>query len=539
MIDERDLDGRGAGISPSIATALMRGALFPAAIWSGAETRFTWMNEAFRGLLQTGRMDVLGLPVAGFLSDELPATLLLDAAYTGSPHVVPDYERVQDEDRDYWHLVFLPTLQGFGPYDVLVIAREVEPVGATRRSRERARELMMGSLSLIGTTILSTLDPAEILQRTVVEAVEAFDADWGWIAERAEGGWAIRNTHGITGAPEGRTFAEDEGSLPRLAATAGRVVKGSRGDRPTLEMSALLNRHQLDGFLLVPVFDHGVVEAVLGFCWGSPVAITDEHTRIAEQLSVSVSLALTNARTLNAERELGRRLTSAFFAAPDQVPGLEIGSVYRSASFGARVGGDFFDVVRMANGRAGIVIGDVAGHGVDAAPLAGAVKGLLRSELALQAAPSQLARRANELVLRDAGGYASAFLGVWEPEHARLRYCTAGHPAPVLLTPGGSPSILPQRQVVLGVDETSVYRESRAAISEGDLLVLYTDGLTEARNADGVPFGQERLLDAIGRYGEFSARDVPEALFMEAFSHSGGEMRDDVAILAVRVLVAA
>lgn len=538
---EAEIGGFRSPLDASVVSALVRGALFPAAIWSGSQTRFTWMNEAFRSLLQTRRMDVLGLPSTGFLGDEVPATLLLDAAYTGAPHVIPDYERLDDETGpQYWHLVFLPTLQGIGPYDVLIVAREVTDSVVTRRTRERERELMLGSLSLIGTTILTTTDPEDMLQRAVVEAVEAFDADWGWVAERSGRGWSIRNTHGVSGLPEAARFAEDAGSLPRLAAASGKVVSAMRGQQSGREVISLLDRHSLDAFLLVPVFERGIVTAVLGFCWGSPFAITEDHLRVAEQLAVSLSLALGNAHSFEQERKLGRQLTEAFFPMPAAIPGLAMGHLYRSASAGLRVGGDFFDVVDVGDGRVGLFIGDVAGHGMDAVPLAGSMKGLMHAELALHSTPAAAVRRANELVSREAatGAYASAFIGMLEPEARRLRYCSAGHPSPVILRRGGAAELLPQRQLVLGVDERAAYAEARVQINEGDLLVMYTDGLTDARHANGETFGTQRLLDAVERAATLPAEDVPEALFMEAFSFAHGELQDDIALLALRLLAA-
>lgn len=519
--------------------ALLEGASYPAAVWSGAELAFRWANRCFLEMLweAQSRFDMLGMPMRGFLSDAEMAVRFQDAAYTGQPHTQPSYlYRDPSGVETYWRLSLLPVPARLGdPYDVLVTAVDVTGTVVAERSAERCVADLASAEGLIQRTILSSLDADEILQRALVDATEAYGADWGWIALREIDSWVFRNVHGWPAEMVGRAFRDDELSLPRLAAEANAVVLAASPGTTDARSRSLMERHDIGAFLLVPLFARGEVRGVMGFCWNDPEPLEEAHRDLGEKLSLALTLALENARTYGNERYIARTLQSAFFALPRRLPGVEFAHLYHSAT-GSGVGGDFYDIIEPAPGRIGVFIGDVAGHGVGVSALASLVKSSMHVHALAAPSPRKVLAATNELVVSSmtGGEYASAFFGLLDTTDGSFAYCSAGHPEPALVQRGRKPRLLRAHEVLLGVSEGMAYRNETAVLDVGDMIVLYTDGLTEARDAKGRQYGTSRLLRAAERAAEAAIERVPESVFLDAFSFCEGSLCDDVAILAVR-----
>jgi serine phosphatase RsbU (regulator of sigma subunit) len=518
--------------------SMFEGAAFPAALWSGAGLQFRWANRHFLDLLweAQSRFDLLGMPMRGFLSDTPSAVQLQDVAYTGQGYSDPEYEYHPDGGETmYWRLTMLPVPARLGdPYDVLITAIDVSSEVTGRRRLDAEYANLRSAKDLIDRTILSSLDAEEILQRVLVEATEALNADWGWIALRELDSWVFRNVHGWPIESIGRAFREDELSLPRLAAEARAVVAEGVPDKAPPVTRGLMERFDIGAFLLVPLFARGDVKGVMGFCWDCEMLFTDAHRELADKLAVSLALATQNARAYGLERHAARTLRSAFFTAPRQIEGLAFGHVYHSAS-GARVGGDFYDILQPSPGKVGLLIGDVSGHGVDVSGMTSLIKSAMRVQALEAASPESVVGHTNELVMRSGmENYASAFFGMLDMYTGGLSYCSAGHPGPVLVRPAIAPVVLPEAELLMGVRSGVRYGSRHTYLEIGDLLVLYTDGLTEAKDASGRRYGDERLLRVIARLAEEETEKVPEALFLDAFSFAEGELTDDLAIVALR-----
>ncbi|MBN2821563.1 MAG: SpoIIE family protein phosphatase [Coriobacteriia bacterium] len=520
-------------------TLLLEGASYPAALWSGADLRFRWTNRAFLDLMDDPRpqWDLLGMPVRGFLSDTPSAVRFIDVAYTGQAFTDPEYEyRASWGETTYWQLNYLPVPGHIGnPYDVLLTAVDVTSTVNERRSVEAEARDLRQAMGLIDTTVLSSLDAGEILQRVLVESTEALKADWGWIAERNDGAWVFRNVHGWPIEMIGVAFQEDELSLPGLAAKARHVTYAAgmrEGDKAKRELMA---KHDIGAFLMVPIMERGEVTGVMGFCWDSEAKISEVHLELARKLEVSLSLALANARAYENERRVTRTLQSAFFTAPASLPGIELGHLYHSASGGTRVGGDFYDVLELEGGRVGVLVGDVCGESADIAALTTLVKSSMRAQALRAPSPAAVLASANDLMLRGAepGENATAFFGMLDRVNGHMSYGCAGHPAPVLMRKNERPTLLAGSHGLSG-GRCQQYNTGETVLDVGDLLVLYTGGLTQTRDRHGEIFGMDRLLSAVHKCADEPADVVPESLFLSAFSFAGGHLQDDIAIVALR-----
>jgi serine phosphatase RsbU (regulator of sigma subunit) len=211
------------------------------------------------------------------------------------------------------------------------------------------------------------------------------------------------------------------------------------------------------------------------------------------------------------------------------------------ASFPAvAVNGDFYDVVRFADGSVGLVIADVCGHGLGAAMVMTQTRALLRAFSETESDPAALMRRLNRMLTADLDDkhYVTLLLVRLDPAGRRLDYANAGHPAAYLLRDGGGdPVKLDSTSIPLGILE-DLPSEPRSALplEPGDTLVLLTDGVLEAAGADDEEFGAERALAVADRLRGEPASAIVEALCREARAYSHPlPQKDDITVLVCKV----
>jgi stage II sporulation SpoE-like protein len=224
-------------------------------------------------------------------------------------------------------------------------------------------------------------------------------------------------------------------------------------------------------------------------------------------------------------------------------------SVFHDLTFAAacvpawQVGGDLYDVFSADQGRVAIAIGDVSGNGLPASVLAGVLVGAIRTSGWLAGSVEQEAssRQLNELLCARTtlDRFATLFWSYYEPGEKILRYVNAGHPYPILLRRNGAGRGAVQRLEeggpVLGLLAAAEYRQGAAPICPGDLLVLYSDGVTEAPNTSEEEFGEERLLAAIEDCAQKSAAEIRDEILRRVRSFIGEkEVQDDLTLVVVR-----
>jgi PAS domain S-box-containing protein len=244
---------------------------------------------------------------------------------------------------------------------------------------------------------------------------------------------------------------------------------------------------------------------------------------------------MTAIKELEEQRAIASALQKALLDLPQRAPGVEFGHLYRSATQQAQVGGDFYDVFEANGGRIGLLIGDVSGHGVEAARTATLVKDVVHAFAHQFRRPYLVLRETNRLLVeKNLSGFVTVFLGLLDPETGTLVYSSAGHPPPLLLAERQAEP-LTSASLPLGVFADARYRDVEIDIPKGALLLLYTDGLTEARR-NGNFFGEAGLAATLAKLGSQPIEELPSALLNEVLSFSDGRLRDDVALLAVSYL---
>jgi sigma-B regulation protein RsbU (phosphoserine phosphatase) len=220
---------------------------------------------------------------------------------------------------------------------------------------------------------------------------------------------------------------------------------------------------------------------------------------------------------------------------PD-IPGWQVAVALRPAR---ETSGDFYDVNLMKDGKLGLLVADVVDKGVGAALYMALSWALIRTYAQEHPAqPELVLNSVNRRILADtsADQFVSVFYGVVDPATGHLVYSNAGHHPPYLLSSrnGGSVQRLTRTGMVLGVEEDERWAQAAIQMSPADVLVLYTDGITDAEDAQGSFFGEERLLDTLQANLGHSATDIQEALVKAVGDFSGGaEQTDDIALVVV------
>lgn len=242
---------------------------------------------------------------------------------------------------------------------------------------------------------------------------------------------------------------------------------------------------------------------------------------------------------LEFELQLSARVQQALL--PQQVPeipGLEVAAFSRPAEI---VGGDYFDFIHFSDQAPGLVIGDVAGHGMSASLLMASVQATLRTLALDHEAPAGVFDRLNLLFSHNIRmtSFVSLFLARYDPQTHELTYSNAGHNPPLLRTRSNGPELfswLHPTGAAIGLVEGAQFGTETVKLAPGDVLVLYTDGITEAMNPQGEEFGPERLADLAqhGLYG--SAQDLVRSVRQQLgeFTH-GRPLADDTTMIVCRV----
>ncbi len=255
-----------------------------------------------------------------------------------------------------------------------------------------------------------------------------------------------------------------------------------------------------------------------------------------EVISV-LSLILDVTGRLDAEEKLKRQvllLQRAIAPAnPTIVDGYSAASAYIPAYSGEEIGGDFYDIFRTEEGKVGILIGDVSGKGIEAAALASEARNAIRAFAYESSSPAMALGHANSLLARHGSTqFATVFLIVLDPATGEFTYSGGGHPPALVCRGCELVEQLISRGLPIGLFDGLVYSEASSRLDSGDKLVLYTDGVSEARN-DGEMFGHEGILRVAGDHCD----DKPDALVNRIVSAArewaNGYLADDTAVVLV------
>jgi serine phosphatase RsbU (regulator of sigma subunit) len=420
-------------------------------------------------------------------------------------------------------------------------SERAQALAAERQAARRLRAFYEVSQSFTRTMSLE-----ETLQAVARTAVELVDADAAVIRthDRRRESFVPR-----------AVYVADEGLAPVVEAMLSRpheLLTDAAHElvetrRPVL-LTPTLARELGEAYeLLAPFLDRGATAAVVPVASAGELIATltvlslDSERPIGEpaletaaSLATHAALAVDNARLYQQQRHFLETMQRALL--PQSLPeveGLELAQAYESSAR-LDVGGDVYDFLALDGHRLAVVLGDVTGHGVDAAADMAMAKYVFRSLAREHTDPADFLAAANDVVVGEItlGKLITMVYLVMDGRTGELRCAVAGHPPPRLVRSEGVEE-LAAAGVALGIDAGQHYDEISVTLAAGDAVVLYTDGVIEARR-DNELYGVQRLDAVLGANAGASAEALAAAVLADCRAYAGGELVDDCAIVVVK-----
>jgi serine phosphatase RsbU (regulator of sigma subunit)/predicted ester cyclase len=277
----------------------------------------------------------------------------------------------------------------------------------------------------------------------------------------------------------------------------------------------------------MPIDIHRIEGGKIAEQWGG-------GTRLSELRGLRLEQEIRERERIEQELRVARTIQQA--SLPKEVPTLEgwqISPFYRPAR---EVGGDFYDILELKDGRLGLVVGDATGKGVPAALVMASARSMLRAVAqASDYSPGDVLRRVNDSLVIDIppNMFVTCFYTILEPERGHLVYANAGHDLPYLWHSGEAEE-LRARGMPLGLMPGMSYQEGEVSLREGNCVLFYSDGLVEAHDPKGEMFGFPRLRARVAEHGE--ERSLGDFLLEELYSFvgKGWEQEDDITLLTLK-----
>ena len=399
---------------------------------------------------------------------------------------------------------------------------EAETTRARRELRlKRAAEAVAGSL-----------EPDEVHRRVVDHAASVTGASKALLTRLDSRAGELR-----VAASVDFTLGGDEG---RLSLESGAVGNVARSRTAVLQRSGetggpdgrMMDAQGIGCFMHAPLELGPRFYGVLSVAHEDADRFGQDDLELLVQLARSSTAAIANAIDFERERRIARALTLGFVPESlPELPGYETGLLYSPAA-GEPTGGDVYGIWRLPSGEVALLVGDVAGKGVETAALSAMVRFFVEARSWDESSPAAVLTQANAMLegRLPSDSFVTAFLGVLS--EGSLRYANAGH-LPPLIVSGGEITRLAARDLPLGVAVPAEYEESQLALEHGELLFAYTDGLIEARRA-GEVYGHARLAELLGRRAPaHPPAELVHAIHGEIADWAGG-LTDDTVALALR-----
>jgi phosphoserine phosphatase RsbU/P len=298
--------------------------------------------------------------------------------------------------------------------------------------------------------------------------------------------------------------------------------------------------------LLVPMLVHGKLVGTMALPdkrGGDSYQLQD--LELLTMVAGQVALQMENSRLYEAElvkQKLDEQLTLARSIQsrllPGHIPDVDGLDLAACNITSAEVSGDYYDVIELGDGRLAIIISDVSGKGIPASLLASSLQACLRAHCENLSSPSEILLRVNRYLHEstDPAHFATLFLAIYDPLTRTMRYCSGGHNPPILRRADGGISLLEKGGLPIGAFDFGTYDEEEVTLAPGDLLFMYTDGLTETVNHEDEEYGTDRVEAALGEKHKLSADNLIEHMRADLINFSGRtQADDDVTLIAMKI----
>lgn len=238
----------------------------------------------------------------------------------------------------------------------------------------------------------------------------------------------------------------------------------------------------------------------------------------------------------SAELQIAREIQASFL--PERIPDLPGYSIAAESLPAREVGGDFYDLISLPDRRVAVLIADVSDKGVPAALFMALSSMVMRATAIWHHQAASTVRDANAMIAAESksGMFVTMFFAILDPDRGQLSYVNAGHNPPILMRRDGTCEILPATGIALGADPEGIHEERTVSLEGGSVLLLYTDGVTEAEDGFHRQFGVDRLMSLLKESREFPADRILSRIREAVTAHAAGAPQfDDITLLVMRV----
>ncbi|MCJ7813073.1 SpoIIE family protein phosphatase, partial [bacterium] len=276
----------------------------------------------------------------------------------------------------------------------------------------------------------------------------------------------------------------------------------------------------------------------------TPEGFSDEDQRLLSIIAAQSTQVIENARLYEEEQKLIRmqeefRLASKIQLGllpkiPTKMRGYDIAGVSYPAQI---VGGDYFDFIQMDEHNLAVCLGDISGKGLPAALLMANLQATIRGQTLLKPSPKDCLQRSNKLLYdsTDPQKFATLFYGILNNKNHEMCYANAGHNRPLLFLSGGDHRFLEEAGIALSFVEKTDYNEGQLTFQKGDLLLIYSDGITEAMNENEEEFGEENVITLVKKNLKMSADQLVNKVITDVKQHTGKRPQtDDITLIVMK-----
>lgn len=351
----------------------------------------------------------------------------------------------------------------------------------------------------------------------------------GEISYTSEGALRILGSPavGIVGQPESSPYRLFHTDSTRMGSTEFPLHRSLRHGESIRDLEMIIQRP--DGERICVIANCSPIRDGSGNVT-SAVGIFTDVTKMSE-------LRREVERNLEREVHFSQMLQQALLPTiPDSLSGYSAASIYIPAFASREIGGDFFDLFETEDGKIGMLIGDVSGKGLEAAAFAAEARSIIHAFAYELSSPAEAITHANSVlaaIQQTNGLFVTVFLVIADPRTGRFKCCGAGHPPAILQHPDGRIELAPFGDLPMGVQHDYIFHERECHFEIGSRIILYTDGITEARQM-GEMFGIDGIEQVLRKSLGMEPKAVIEAIVGAAQEWAGDHLRDDTAVMIIK-----
>ncbi len=383
-----------------------------------------------------------------------------------------------------------------------------------RTSRRQA--LQRKTLFEVSKHLMSSLNLDEVLHNILVALGRVVDFEAGgiYLIEDKTGDVESITSLGYKAAKESNLHLKiGDGIVGSVARTGeAEIIPDVRNDSRYIDARSATRSE-----IVVPVMSDGKMVGVLNLENDEVDAFSDEDLEIlstfASQAAISIERArmhkyILEQKKIEEQLSIARAIQGTFL--PKKVPEIKGYDIWGANIPSGEVGGDYYDFIRIVDNQLGIAIADVSGKGIPAALIMASVRASLIAEIRNNYAIRSICQKVNNLLCEslEPENFVTAIYGVLDTKNSIFTFSNCGHNPGIILRADGTVEELTEGGLILGIRPNSKYEERPVYINPGDILCLYTDGVTEAENSQGEQFEETRILDILKKYNSLSSTEI-------------------------------